>query len=70
MPTTDEEIAHIDAQIAALTKLKENFDLFEGDVVEFIRQIEDGVITIENAPPPRTIAAIIGEWELFRAAKA
>lgn len=69
MPTIDEEIARIDAQIAALTKLKGAFDLFDGDVAEFIRQIEDGVITIENDPVPRTTAAIIGEWEVFKAAR-
>ncbi len=70
MPTIDEEMARIDANIAALTKLKDNFSAFQGDVAEFIRAMEQGiVVVIDHAPPPRTTAAIIAEWEVFRATR-
>ena len=70
MAIIDEEIARIDAQIAALTKLKDTFDAFEGDVVAFIRAIESGDVQIAENAGPRITASIIVEWEKFRAARA
>lgn len=71
MASIEEEITAIEDQIAKLTELRERYGALDGDVVIFIKALDEGggPYQMPNLVAPRLVAEIIKNWEAFKAAK-
>lgn len=71
MASIEEEIAELETAILRLTKLRERYGALDGDVVTFIKALDEngGPYKMDNIVSPRLVAEILKNWEAFKAAK-
>lgn len=71
MASIEEEISAIEAQLAKLTELRDRYGALDGDVVTFIKALDEGGGPYQMTAllSPRIVAEILKNWEEFKAAK-